>query len=270
MKFYICIKMVPDVYAPLQIKEGELIMDADRMVLNAYDASAVEEALVLKEKHGGEVEVVCIGPAKASETIRKALAMGADKATHILAAGDEEYDSASYAKILSAFFKDKEVIVVGGGDSAMEEALFLTKFASKITVVHRRDKFRASKIMQDKLLKNEKISVIWDTVVEEILGDGKFVTGAKLKNVKTNEIEDFSCQGVFLAIGHIPNTKFLQGLLETDKLGYLKTDRFTKTNVPGIFAAGDVQDTRYRQAVTAAGSGCKAAMEVEKYLDENE
>ena len=146
----------------------------------------------------------------------------------------------------------------------------MTKFASKITVVHRRDKFRASKIMQDKLLKNEKISVIWDTVVEEILGDGKFVTGAKLKNVKTNEIEDFSCQGVFLAIGHIPNTKFLQGLLETDKLGYLKTDRFTKTNVPGIFAAGDVQDTRYRQAVTAAGSGCKAAMEVEKYLDENE
>jgi electron transfer flavoprotein beta subunit len=120
MKFYICIKMVPDVYAPIQIKDGELIMDADRMVLNAYDASAVEEALVLSEKHGGEVEVVCIGPAKASETIRKALAMGADKATHILASGDEEYDSASYAKILSAFFKDKEYDVIGLGKQSQD------------------------------------------------------------------------------------------------------------------------------------------------------
>lgn len=126
MKFYICIKMVPDVYAPLQIKEGELIMDADRMVLNAYDASAVEEALVLKEKHGGEVEVVCIGPAKASETIRKALAMGADKATHILASGDEEYDSASYAKILSAFFKDKEFDVIGLGKQSQDTDSGLT------------------------------------------------------------------------------------------------------------------------------------------------
>ena len=169
-----------------------------------------------------------------------------------------------------AFFKDKEVIVIGGGDSAMEEALFLTKFASKITVIHKRDEFRASKIMQDKLLKNEKILVIWDTVVEEILGDGKFVTGVKIKNVKSGEVKNFSCQGVFLAIGHIPNTKFLQGLIDMDKLGYLKTDRFTKTNVQGIFAAGDVQDTRYRQAITAAGSGCKAAMEVEKFLAENE
>ena len=169
-----------------------------------------------------------------------------------------------------AFFKDKEIVVIGGGDSAMEESLFLTKFASKITVIHRSETFRASKIMQDKLLKHEKISFIWDSVVQEVLGDEKFVTGVKLKNLTTGELKDFPCQGVFLAIGHIPNTKFLQGVLEMDEIGYLKTDRFTKTNVEGIFAAGDVQDTRYRQAITAAGSGCKAAMEVEKYLAEKE
>lgn len=126
MKFYICIKMVPDVYAPIQIKDGELIMDADRMVLNAYDASAVEEALVLKEKHGGEVEVVCIGPAKASETIRKALAMGADKATHILATGENEYDSASYAQILAAFFKDKDFQVIALGKQSQDTDSGLT------------------------------------------------------------------------------------------------------------------------------------------------
>lgn len=126
MKFYVCIKMVPDVYAPIQIKDGELIMDSDRMVLNAYDASAVEEALVLKEKHGGEVEVVSIGPAKASETIRKALAMGADKATHILTAGNEEFDSASYSKILAAFFKDKDYDVLSLGKQSQDTDAGLT------------------------------------------------------------------------------------------------------------------------------------------------
>lgn len=126
MKFYVCIKMVPDVYAPIQIKSGELIMDADRMVLNAYDASAVEEALVLKEKHGGEVEVVCIGPAKASETIRKALAMGADKGVHILTSGDEGYDSGSFAKILAAFFKDKEYDVISLGKQSQDTDSGLT------------------------------------------------------------------------------------------------------------------------------------------------
>lgn len=166
-----------------------------------------------------------------------------------------------------AFFKDKEVIVIGGGDSAMEEATFLTKFCTKVTVIHRKDKFRASKIMQDKFFKNEKTDVIWDSEVVQVLGDGKKVTGVKLKNVKTNEENDFKCDGVFLAIGHIPNTKFAVNKLEMDELGYIKTDRFTHTNLQGVFAAGDVQDTKYRQAITAAGTGCQAAMEAEKYLE---
>jgi len=169
-----------------------------------------------------------------------------------------------------AFFKNKEVVVIGGGDSAMEESTFLTKFATKVTVIHRQDSFRASKIMQDKLFKNPKCAVLWNKEVNEILGDGKKVTGVKLKDNKTNSITEFKCDGVFLAIGHIPNTSIFKNILDMDQLGYLKTDRFTKTNIPGVFAAGDVQDTRYRQAITAAGSGCQAAMEVEKYLAEQE
>jgi thioredoxin reductase (NADPH) len=169
-----------------------------------------------------------------------------------------------------AFFKDKEVIVIGGGDSAMEESLFLTKFATKVTIIHRRNSFRASKIMVDRVLKHEKISVVWDSVVEEVLGDEKLVNGVKLKNVKTKEVTNFKCDGVFLAIGHIPNTKFLQGKLDLDEQGYLKVDRNMHTNIEGVFGAGDVQDFRYRQAITAAGSGCQAAIEVEKYLSEKE
>lgn len=165
-----------------------------------------------------------------------------------------------------ALFKNKEVIVVGGGDSAMEESLFLTKFAAKVTIIHRRDVLTASKIMQDKVRKNKKISFIFNSVVEEILGNGKFVTGVKLKNIKTGKTTEFKCDGVFLAIGHIPNTAIFQGKLDLDERGYLKTDRFMHTSVKGVFAAGDVQDTRFRQAITAAGSGCMAAMEAEKYL----
>jgi len=169
-----------------------------------------------------------------------------------------------------AFFKGKEVIVIGGGDSAMEESTFLTKFCTKVTIVHRKDSFKASKIMQDRALKNPKIKVIWDSEVAEIVGNGKVVTGVKLKNVKTAKVTDFKCDGVFLAIGHIPNTSFLGSLLELDKNGYLKATSHMHTNVEGIFAAGDVHDVRFRQAVTAAGSGCMAAMEVEKYLAEKE
>jgi len=167
------------------------------------------------------------------------------------------------------FFKGKPLVVVGGGDTAMEEATFLTKFAPKVTVIHRRDALRASKIMQDKAFKNEKIEFIWDTAVEEILGSRESgVTGVRLKNLKTSEEEVFPCEGVFIAIGHQPNTDLFKGQLDMDDVGYLKTqDRSTATNIPGVFACGDAQDAVYRQAVTAAGTGCMAAIDAERFLD---
>jgi thioredoxin reductase (NADPH) len=170
------------------------------------------------------------------------------------------------------FFKDKEVVVVGGGDTAMEEALFLTKYANKVSVVHRRGELRASKIMQDRAKKNSKIGFIWDSAVDEIIGDPKNggVTGVKLKNLKTGAIQVFKSDGVFIAIGHEPNTKLFVGQLDMDEVGYLITREGTKTKIPGVFACGDVQDKVYRQAVTAAGTGCMAAIDAEKYLESHE
>jgi thioredoxin reductase (NADPH) len=167
------------------------------------------------------------------------------------------------------FFKDKELVVVGGGDTAMEEAIFLTKFASKVTVVHRRDTLRASKIMQDRAVKNLKISFIWDSVVDEVYGDPKAggVTGVRLKNLKTGKSEDFKCDGLFVAIGHEPNTKLFIGQLELNPAGYVLTHDGTKTSVDGVFACGDVQDHVYRQAITAAGTGCMAAIDAEKFIE---
>jgi len=164
------------------------------------------------------------------------------------------------------FFRGKELVVVGGGDSAMEEATFLTKFATRVSVVHRRDKLRASKIMQDRAFKNEKVTFIWNSVVDDILGD-KVVTGVRLRDVRTNLPSELSCAGVFVATGHSPNTSLFAGQIEMDAKGYILTKNGTATNVPGVFAAGDVQDSRYRQAVTAAGSGCMAAMDAERYLE---
>jgi thioredoxin reductase (NADPH) len=166
------------------------------------------------------------------------------------------------------FYKGKEVLVVGGGDTAMEEATFLTKFATKVTVVHRRAELRASKIMQDRARAHPKIAWILDSVVVKILGGpGKGVTGAVLKNVKTGAETEVACGGIFIAIGHLPNTGLFKGQLETDENGYLLTHGgTTATSVPGVFAAGDVADHRYRQAVTAAGSGCMAAIDAERFL----
>ena len=166
------------------------------------------------------------------------------------------------------FFRDKPIVVVGGGDSAMEEATFLTKFASHVTLVHRRDAFRASKIMQDKARANAKISFELDTVVDEVQDVAQgVVTGVVLRNVRTGAIKELAVDGVFIAIGHTPNTKLVEGQVDLDQNGYIVPVRGTATNVPGVFACGDVQDHVYRQAITAAGSGCMAAIDAERYLE---
>ena len=167
------------------------------------------------------------------------------------------------------FFKDKTVAVVGGGNAAVEEAMFLTKFASKVQLIHRRDSLRAEKLLQQKLMENKKIEIIWDTVVEEIIGDKepKNVTGLKIKNVKTNKTKELKIDGLFIAIGHDPATELFKNQLEMDNEGYLITKPdSTATNIPGVYAAGDVKDKTFRQAVTAAGMGCMAALEAEKFL----
>ncbi len=168
------------------------------------------------------------------------------------------------------FFRGKDVMVVGGGDTAAEDALFLTRYANRVFVVHRRDHLRASKIMAERLLRNEKVKPVWNSVVTDIMDASKGeVTGVKLKDVKTGEEKEHPCDGVFIGIGHQPNTSLFQGQLDMDEVGYLKTLDGSKTKVPGVFAAGDVQDRVYRQAVTAAGSGCMAAIDAERFLEAN-
>ncbi len=181
------------------------------------------------------------------------------------------YGVSACATCDGAFFKDKEALVVGGGDTAMEEATFLTRFCSKVTIVHRRDTLRASKIMQDRARKNPKIAFIWDSVIDEIFGEQKTgVSGARLKNVKTGMATDVKTDAVFMAIGHQPNTAIFNGQLDLDELGYLKVrPGSTYTNIEGVFAAGDVADKVYRQAVTAAGTGCMAAIDAERWLEAN-
>lgn len=166
------------------------------------------------------------------------------------------------------FFKDSHVFVVGGGDTAMEEAFFLTRFASKVSVVHRRKEFRASRIMSLRVEKNPKITLELNQVVDEILGDEQKVTGIRLKNVETGKLTEHACDGVFIAIGHTPNSKIFEQQLDIDEYGYIETAKTSaETNVPGVFACGDVQDYTYRQAITAAGSGCMAALDAERYLE---
>lgn len=168
------------------------------------------------------------------------------------------------------FFRNQDIAVVGGGDTAMEEATFLTRFAKTVTVIHRRDTLRASKIMQDKAMKNPKIKFLWDTAIEEILGE-KGVTGIRVRNLKSDEVKEIELTGVFVAIGHEPNTHLFKSQITCDEAGYIQTQPGTaRTNIPGVFAAGDVADHVYRQAVTAAGTGCMAAIEAERYLEDHE
>ena len=163
-------------------------------------------------------------------------------------------------------FRNKDLVVIGGGDSAMEEALFLTKYASKVFIVHRRDQLRASKIMAERVLRHPKIEVLWDSVVDEVKGS-RVVESVRIANVKTKEVHERSVSGVFFAVGHMPNTAFLKGQIDCDEKGYIKVQPDTcRTNIQGIWAAGDVQDPHWRQAITAAGSGCMAAIDVERYL----
>lgn len=202
------------------------------------------------------------------ETRALIVATGAT-AVHLGVPGEQEltgHGVSTCATCDGFFFKGQELVVVGGGDSAMEEALFLTKFATNVTVVHRRNALRASKIMQDRARQNKKVTFVWNAVVEAVLGD-KVVTGVRLRNVETGAVSELACAGVFVAIGHRPNTDLFKGQLSMDANGYLITTAGTATNIPGVFAAGDVQDARYRQAVTAAGSGCMAAIDAERWLE---
>jgi thioredoxin reductase (NADPH) len=169
-----------------------------------------------------------------------------------------------------ALFRGKEIAVVGGGDTAMEEALFLTRFASTVHVIHRRDQLRASKIMDDRVRKHEKIRLVWDSVVEEVLGDDA-VTGVRLKQVKTGEVSELPVDAVFMAIGHVPNSELVKPWVETNETGYILVEAgSSRTNVEGVFACGDVMDPHYRQAVTAAGTGCMAALDAERWLASRE
>jgi thioredoxin reductase (NADPH) len=184
--------------------------------------------------------------------------------------GEKEYAGrgVSYCATCDGFFfRDQEIVVVGGGDTAMEEALFLTRFGSRVTVVHRRDELRASKIMADRALNHEKIELVWDSVVEEVLGDGTKVTGVRVHNVKTGESSERPCGGFFVAIGHLPNTALFKNALPMDEQRYLERGVGSTTDLPGVFIAGDVHDHTYRQAITAAGAGCMAAIDAERWLE---
>jgi thioredoxin reductase (NADPH) len=205
------------------------------------------------EEHRAESVIVATGAS--------AMWLGIDAETRLRGRG-----VSSCATCDGAFFKGKDIIVVGGGDTAMEEATFLTRFGKSVTIVHRREALRASKIMQHRATTHPKISVIWNSVVEDIYGDSK-VTGVSLRDVKTGETSHHAADAVFVAIGHRPNTEIFAGQLALDEKGYILSEDGTHTNITGVFVAGDVQDKRYRQAVTAAGLGCRAAMDAERYLE---
>lgn len=236
------------------------------------------------ERFGARLEYDTITSVDLSVRPFKVTAYGGEHETHALiiatgssprklgVPGEEEFAGrgVSYCATCDGFFyRDKEIVMVGGGDAAIEESMFLTRFASTVYQVHRRNQLRAERYMQERAFRNEKIDFIWDSVVDEIVGD-QVVTGVRLRNVKTGEERLHPVQGVFIAIGHTPNTEFLGGQVTLNEQGYILTDERGRTNVPGVYAAGDVQDWRYRQIATSVGDGCRAAMEVEKYIAELE
>lgn len=252
--------------------QGPDLMKILRDQAKRFETEIISEVVEKISKIEGGFEVLAKGKTYQAKTV--ILSTGATARRLGL-----ESEKALYGKGVSAcatcdgfFFRGKKVIVVGGGDSAMEEANFLTRFADEVTIVHRRDSFRASKIMQDRALNNPKIKVIWNAGVADILGqDVGHVTGVRLKDTVTGEEREMPIDGVFAAIGHEPNVSLVDGLVELDEKRYVKTIAGTsRTNVPGLFACGDVQDARYRQAITAAGTGCMAALDAERYLADHE
>ncbi len=251
---------------------GPELMDEMRKQVERFGALCINKSVEKVDSSKNPFKITAGG----EEFLTKTVIIATGASASLLGIESEKkfmgYGVSACATCDGFFFRDQEVMVVGGGDSAMEEANFLTKFAKKVYVVHRRDKLRASKIMQDRALKNPKIEFIWNSLIEDITGidEGgeKRVTGVKLKNTETGEVNEKNCDGVFMAIGHKPNTAIFKGLIDMDEKGYIKVKGNTsQTNIPGVFAAGDVHDTVYRQAVTAAGAGCKAAIDAERYLE---
>ncbi|MFT4303893.1 MAG: thioredoxin-disulfide reductase [Candidatus Woesearchaeota archaeon] len=251
---------------PEGIPGPKLVMDA-RKQAERFGAKYISEKVLSMELKNNFYEIKTGKNSYQAKTV--IIATGAS-ARMLGIPGEENFFGkgvSSCAVCDAAFYGGKEVVVIGGGDSAMEEALALYKFASKVTIIHRRDQLRASKIMQERVLKlTDKISVMWDTIPLEVIGDSK-VTGLKVKNVKTNEESVVNCDGVFLAIGHIPNTEPFKGVIDLDKQGYIIADKAT-TSAPGVYAAGDVQDTIFKQAITSAASGCMAALRAEWFIEE--
>ena len=246
--------------------QGPELMEIMRRQAERFDVDFVDDDAAAVDFHRRPFQVTAAGVVYHADAVIIATGAG----TNWLGLPNEQkligHGVSSCAPCDALFFRGKEVAVVGGGDSAMEEALVLTKFATKVTIVHRRDRFRASKIMADRALRHAKIEVLWNTVVDDVVGDGS-LTGLRLHDVTTGEAREFRVDGLFVAIGHTPNTELFRGQIALDEKGYVVLKRHTMTSVPGVFAAGDVHDARYRQAVTAAAWGCMAAMDVEKYLE---
>ena len=237
-------------------KEQATRFGAEYLTVKATDVDLSTRPFTVRaqdQEYSGRAVIVATGA--------RSLMLGLESERRLLG-----YGLSTCATCDGFFHRGEQIAVVGGGDSAVEEALFLTRFADKVTVVHRRDALRASKIMQERAFKNDKIEFRWDSVVEEVLGDTK-VSGVRLRHIKSEEISDLPVTGVFVAIGHAPNTDLFRGQLDLDDAGYIRTTDGTRTNIEGVFACGDVQDHIYRQAITAAGSGCMAAIDAERWLE---